>query len=240
MRREHLFAAVLADDTRFAIYRFVAEHAGESVTVADAASRFDLHPNVARMHLGKLEQAGLVTTSLRKAGTGGRPAKLYRLADNVAMFAFPPRRYDLLARLALDALAEIGDEEAVVAVCRRAGTEAGERYRAGRHIAGALSGNSLAAAFQEIAEDQGLLPEVEWEVDHLSIEIRNCVFYEAARRQPKISCAMHRAFFQGVIQALAGIDEPPELRSTGSMISYGGDRCRFVCRVPADGGVDGA
>jgi hypothetical protein len=50
MDRDHELSAVLADDTRYHIYRAVAERPGEDVTVADIAGRFGLHPNVARMH----------------------------------------------------------------------------------------------------------------------------------------------------------------------------------------------
>ena len=96
MDRDHELSAVLADDTRYRIYRAIAERPGEDVTVADIAERFDLHPNVARMHLSKLEQAGFLATDLRRTSGGGRPAKLYRLSDLVVTFGFPPRRYELL------------------------------------------------------------------------------------------------------------------------------------------------
>ena len=101
MDRDHELSAVLADDTRYRIYRAIAERPGEDVTVADIAQRFDLHPNVARMHLSKLEQAGFLATGLRRTSGGGRPAKLYRLSELVVTFGFPPRRYELLSRLAL-------------------------------------------------------------------------------------------------------------------------------------------
>ena len=72
---DHEASVVLADETRYRIYRAIAEHPGEDVTVADIARRFGLHPNVARMHLGKLERGGFVTTGLRRSSGGGRPAK---------------------------------------------------------------------------------------------------------------------------------------------------------------------
>jgi DNA-binding transcriptional ArsR family regulator len=119
MDRDHELSAVLADDTRYHIYRAVAERPGEDVTVADIAGRFGLHPNVARMHLAKLEQAGFLATDFRRTSGGGRPAKLYRLSDLVVSFAFPPRRYELLSRLALDSLAAGGSREDALRVCLR-------------------------------------------------------------------------------------------------------------------------
>ena len=106
---QHRLTAVLADGTRYGIYRSIVERPHDEVTVAAVATRFGLHPNVARMHLTKLAQAGLLATSLRKDGSGGRPARLYRLSDKVSSLTMPPRRYDLLADLALKALAETGD-----------------------------------------------------------------------------------------------------------------------------------
>ena len=130
VEREHLASAVLADDTRFGIYRHIAERPGAQVTVVDVAEQFGLHPNVARMHLGKLEQAGFLVASQRRSPGGGRPAKLYRLADGVQVFAIPPRRYELLAELALDVIAATAKQEAVEAVCREAGQTEGRRYMA--------------------------------------------------------------------------------------------------------------
>lgn len=231
MRREHLLTAVLADDTRFAIYRFIAERPRSQVTVAEVADRFKLHPNVARMHLSKLEQAGLVRTALRKHQRGGRPAKLYGLADRVATFAVPPRHYELLAALALEVLAESNDSELIRRVCRRAGHELATAYRTDRGMNEALDGHALAAAVQDIAEDQGLLPEVSWRPAGLRIEVRNCVFREAGAAQPELSCTIHRWFLRGVLDELAGADEGADLVADPQSICSGADGCCFTYTV---------
>lgn len=228
MRREHLLTAVLADDTRFAIYRSIAERPGSQVTVAEVAERFRLHPNVARMHLTKLEQAGLLQTTLRKGHGGGRPAKLYRLADHVSTFAVPPRHYELLAALALEVLAETDDGDLVRQVCRRAGRSLAAGYRKDRGIPAALHGHALAAAVQDIAEEQGLLPEVDWHLEGLRIEVRNCVFREAAASQPELSCVIHRSFLRGMLDELTGADDEADLAVEGPSIGCGGDGCHFL------------
>ena len=95
-RRRHPLSDISLD-------RRAARHA--VVTVAEVAERFGLHPNVARMHLTKLEQAGLLLDrDCARAKGGGRPARLYSLSDQVSSFDMPPRRYDLLSSLALKAL----------------------------------------------------------------------------------------------------------------------------------------
>jgi predicted ArsR family transcriptional regulator len=233
VRREHLLTAVLADDTRFAIYRSIAEHPQDAVTVAEVAQRFGLHPNVARMHLGKLEQSGLLATTLRRSPGGGRPAKLYRLADGVSTFTFPPRHYELLAALALEVLAEDSNGALVERVCRRAGEQVAQDYRRERSISGALSGLSLSAAVQDVAEEQGLLPEVEWTKAGLRVEIRNCVFREAAAGNPELSCVIHRAFFRGLIDGLSGEGTPASLLAEEPSIGCGGERCRFLYAAQA-------
>jgi len=227
--RDHELAAVLADDTRYRVYRSIAANPRDEVTVADVAARFGLHPNVARMHLAKLEQAGFVETGLRKTSAGGRPARLYRLSDKVLTFGFPPRRYELLARLALAALADSADREAIEAACREVGTAEGRRALAGggppndRHAASAL--------VARVAEDQGLLPEVEWDDGRLQLTVHNCAFHELSGADPQLVCAMHRAFLAGVLEVVLGSFGTVACADEAGRLSLGDDRCRLVCSV---------
>jgi len=233
--RDHELSAVLADDTRYNIYRWIAEQPGTDVTVADVATEFGLHPNVARMHLAKLEQAGFLATGFRRAAGGGRPAKLYRLSDLVVTFGFPPRRYELLSRLAIESLSAGGTREDALRVCREAGVAEGRRALAGD--AETPKNRAAAAALvASIAEEQGLLPEVEWLDGSLSVVVNNCSFRELSGADPDLVCMMHRAFLEGVLQvATSGLGrlqiDPGDCR-----ISCGGDRCEMLCSFsPGDG-----
>jgi len=224
--RQQRLTAVLADGTRYSIYRSIVERPQEQVTVADVAERFGLHPNVARMHLGKLEHAGLLATALRKDGSGGRPARLYRLSDTVSSLSLPPRRYDVLADLALRALAEAGDLERVAAVCRAAGADAAVTYaddhpdyrRGGR--------DELVNAIVEVGEEVGMLPQVSWDGDVLALDLRNCIFKELSSAQPDLVCVMHRAFLEGFVERLAAAGSAAAVEAS-SAISRGDDRCRL-------------
>jgi predicted ArsR family transcriptional regulator len=233
--RDHELSAVLADDTRYHIYRWIAEQPGTDVTVADVASEFGLHPNVARMHLSKLEQAGFLTTGFRRDAGGGRPAKLYRLSDLVVTFGFPPRRYELLSRLALNALAAGGTRDDALRVCLEAGAAEGRRALDGG--ADAPSDRAAAASLvAAIAEEQGLLPKVEWLDGSLRVTVNNCSFRELSGADPDLVCAMHRSFLEGVLQvATSGLGrlqiDPGDCR-----ISCGGERCELLCSFsPGDG-----
>ncbi len=226
MDEQHRLTAVLADGTRYRIYRSIVEQPHDEVTVAAVATRFGLHPNVARMHLTKLAQAGLLSTSLRKDGSGGRPARLYRLSDRVSSLSLPPRRYDLLADLALKSLAEAGDLDRVAAVCRASGESAAIVY-AGEHPDYRRGGrDELVAAILEVGEEVGMLPEVTWEESTLALDVRNCVFKELSSAQPDLVCLMHRAFLEGFIARLAAAGSEAALQAS-SAISRGDDRCRL-------------
>jgi len=239
--RDHELSAVLADDTRYGIYRTIAEHPGHDVTVADIAERFGLHPNVARMHLAKLEQAGFLATGFRRSTGGGRPAKLYRLSDMVVTFGFPPRRYELLSRLALDALAAGGSRDDALRVCREAGAAEGRRVLA--HEARPPADPAVAAALvARVAEEQGLLPTVAWTDEALEVVVNNCTFRELSGGDPALVCAMHRAFLEGVLEVVtSGLGrlhiEPGDCR-----ISCGGERCELLCTFSenGEGGPDSA
>ncbi len=242
MDRDHELSAVLADDTRYSIYRAIAERPGEDVTVADIAQRFDLHPNVARMHLTKLEQAGFLATGLRRTSGGGRPAKLYRLSDLVVTFGFPPRRYELLSRLALGALAAGGSREDSLRVCREAGAAEGRRALAGE--AAAPSDRDAAAALvARVAEDQGLLPEVAWQEQALAVVVHNCTFRELSGADPDLVCALHRAFLEGVLEVVTAGLGPLHVSPDDCRISCGGERCEMLCTfdpsAPGLAAVDG-
>ncbi len=235
MDRDHELSAVLADNTRYQIYRWIAEQPGADVTVADVAGEFGLHPNVARMHLAKLEQAGFLTTGLRRAAAGGRPAKLYRLSELVVTFGFPPRRYQLLSRLALDALSAGGTRDDALRVCREAGAVEGRRALAG-DVEEPADRESAAALVTSVAEEQGLLPEVHWLDGSLSVTVNNCSFRELSGADPDLVCAMHRAFLEGVLQVATSSFGRLHIDAGRSRISCGGERCEMLCSfLPGDG-----
>ena len=78
MDEQHRLTAVLADGTRYRIYRSIVEQPHDEVTVAAVATTFGLHPNVARMHLTKLPRpacsrprcARTARAAARRASTG--------------------------------------------------------------------------------------------------------------------------------------------------------------------------
>jgi predicted ArsR family transcriptional regulator len=237
--RDHELSAVLADDTRYHIYRAIAERPGENVTVAEIAELFGLHPNVARMHLSKLEQAGFLATDFRRTTGGGRPAKLYRLSDLVVTFGFPPRRYELLSRLSLDALSAGGSREDALRVCLEAGAAEGRRALAGEARA-PRDAAAAAELVRRVAEDQGLLPEVSWRGEALAVLVHNCTFRELSGADPDLVCAMHRSFLEGVLEVVTAGLGRLRISPGDCRISCGGERCEMLCTFSSDDGQPAA
>ncbi|MGO8684646.1 MAG: helix-turn-helix transcriptional regulator [Thermoleophilia bacterium] len=222
---------VLADGTRYRIYRSIAESPRSAVTVADVAARFGVHPNVARMHLTKLEQAGFINGSLRRTKGGGRPAKLYSLGEHVASFTFPPRRYDLLSSLALAALAAGTAAADTEQVCRQAGRDEGRRFLSESTVGGTLVKRELLAMLRAAADDQGLLATVEPRGADLVIEIHNCVFRELSAMRPELVCVMHRAFLEGLFAVVTASAPGATFSVAEATISRGADCCRWTCAI---------
>ena len=226
MDQQHRLTAVLADGTRYGIYRSIVEQPGDEVTVAGVATRFALHPNVARMHLTKLERAGLLTTSLRKDGSGGRPARLYRLSDKVSVAqhaaaalrpALRPRpqgaRRDRRPRHGRRRVPHRRRRRrphvrrraprVPPPRPRRPGQGHARRRRRGRHAARDALGRPV-----------------------LALDVRNCAFKELSSAQPDLVCVMHRAFLEGFIEQLAAAGGEVAIQAS-SAISRGDDRCHM-------------
>ena len=130
-----------------------------------------------------------------------------------------------MSELALKALAETGDLDAVAAVCRESGAEAARVYVAEHPTTGA-GRDELVAAICEVGEEVGMLPEVRWEQSTLAVDVRNCVFKELSSAQPDLVCAMHHAFLEGFIARLAAAGSDAAIEAF-SAISRGDDRCRL-------------
>lgn len=193
----------LADPTRYGIYQAIIEAAGEALTVVQVAGRFNLHPNVARMHLQKLVDVGLVSADTRKSKGGGRPARTYRLSNQAAELQFPPRDYRSLAAMALQAI--ISPNQSPMEALELAGADLGRQE--GRR---GLKRDDLdpgRATLDEVLESLrttcmrlGLFPRIERSSNgHADFEIKNCVYRELSAQFPGLVCRLHAAVLRGML-----------------------------------------
>ncbi len=228
----------LGDPTRYSIYRFIVEAAGEPVTVAEVASQFSLHPNVARMHLQKLVEARLLLADTRRSKAGGRPARIYKVSPQVANLQFPPRDYQMLAEIALRVVEEFAgdDPEALDRVGTELGREEARRAlkRDGldpRHHDLDVLLESLSAT----AAGLGLHPRVERNDDGtVDFEIRNCIFRELSTQHPELVCSLHTAMLTGFVQeyvSASGLEGTPAI-SSGEAV------CLFKVRLQPQTSAD--
>ncbi|MFD1038478.1 helix-turn-helix transcriptional regulator [Virgibacillus byunsanensis] len=198
--------SVLSDPTRYNIYQYIVkEH--QSVSVLEIADRFDIHPNVARLHLSKLEDVQMITSYSQKTGKGGRPSRLYKLSDEVIELNFPHRDYKLLSNIAIESFVELGEpgRQALYITGKKYGTQVIQRYNE------TTSSKEITVEQKlHILEDAGTMlgmyPDFEYDADLKSVtfKIKNCPFKEIANQHKNqtIICNMHNSFLKGMFEAL--------------------------------------
>ncbi|MFD3447742.1 helix-turn-helix transcriptional regulator [Microbacteriaceae bacterium 4G12] len=199
---------VLSDPTRYYIYQYISKK-HDDVTVQEIADEFEIHPNVARLHLTKLEDVNMLVSETKKTGKGGRPSRLYRLSDDVIQLQFPFRDYQLLSQVTLDTLLSLGEvgEKALYETGKKFGKELMERQLKLRGVIEAdLSFEDKVLIAKEAFVTAGLSPEFEIHQDKAKIfyEVYNCPFKEVARERITAVCNMHAAMMNGIFETLFG------------------------------------
>lgn len=219
-------ADVFGDGTRRRIYRHVLD-AEQPLSAAEVAAAFGLHRTVARAHLERLAEVGLLQVGLRRRAAGGRPAKVYSPSVERLEVAVPPRRYEPLARLLLRVVAETTPEPRAVAAAVDAGRAYGEEIA--RTVAGDAAGR---AAHLSPAEAQAWLAQagyrsqlVNGRSDAVTLDVTNCVYKELALEYPDVVCAFDRGMFCGLL----GV--PPEAHEQTRSLVAGDDFCRHEFRL---------
>ncbi|WP_445490441.1 helix-turn-helix transcriptional regulator [Niallia sp. 03133] len=197
---------VLSDPTRFYIYQYITNRHQE-VTVQEIADEFSIHPNVARLHLSKLEDVRMLYSETKKTGKGGRPSRLYRLSNEVIQLSFPFRDYQLLSSILLKTMNSLGSEGS------KALYESGKQF--GREMmeqeivrftnnSETLTNDDKLRLLQNASLMTGQMPALEWNEDQTSLyfEIFNCPYKEVAIEHKEKVCSMHQHFFVGMFEAL--------------------------------------
>lgn len=214
-------ADVFGDSTRRSIFIYL-RRAREPLTASQVADEFGLHRTVARAHLEKLGEVGLLVTGTRRRASGGRPAKTYEISDERLEVMVPPRRYERLSRNLLRLIATQLDPSAVEAAAFALGREFGEETAAA--IAGdherapaRLAPHAVATWMDESGYDVKVSESAS---GGLVIEVHNCVYSELAKEFPTIVCPLDR----GTLCGMLGVPDS-EHRQTRAL-SSGDDFCR--------------
>jgi len=194
-----LLADALGDPTRRAVFKYVAD-TPDPVTAGDVGITFGIHRTVARAHLEKLVETGLLSADFRHRPAGGRPPKVYRRSERRVDLQLPARQYELLAELLVSALERFG--EAAELVAKDVGFEFGRQW------ADAGQGGSPQDCLAPLAEAGAEISTTEPDGE-LHITRRNCLFREVAVRRPRLICILDRAITDGL---LSRADRPLTLR----------------------------
>ena len=184
-------AEALGDPTRRAIYRFVAQSL-RPVTAGDVGAEFGIHRTVARAHLERLVDGGLLSATFQHRAEGGRPPKIYVRGDNRIELQFPARQYQALAEVLLRTLERFGDAGPVLAEQ--------EGLAFGRQLAGEVADLSLDERLA-VLRGAGADPEVSADGDTVTLRLRNCLYRELSTSRPDLVCALDRAVVRGLFAA---------------------------------------
>ncbi|MFD1363063.1 helix-turn-helix transcriptional regulator [Lentibacillus salinarum] len=220
---------VLSDPTRFSIYQYMVKNHQE-VNVTEIAEAFGIHPNVARLHMSKLEDINLLVSYPKKTGKGGRPSRLYRLSDEVVDVHFPHRDYKLLASIALESFVELGEpgKQALYQTGYKYGATIMEAYNRPLSSAHATREHKLTI-LEEAGTMLGMYPAFNYDEDtgNVSFQINNCPFKEMASQHHGMVCRMHHAFLEGMFESMF---DDVELIETENMFN-GCENCSYVANL---------
>jgi predicted ArsR family transcriptional regulator len=199
--------AALAEPVRRALYGYVAAQA-EPVSRDQASAGVGVPRHVAKFHLDRLEDEGLLDAEFRRpAGRGGpgggRPAKLYRRSPAELAVTLPERRYEVAGQVLAQAIGHAERDGVPIAeALRRAATRAGRtlglqaRVRAGAH-AGRKAQDAAARA---VLEAHGYEPRAH----DGDLILNNCPFRSLARDHTELVCGMNLDLIDGLLGALDG------------------------------------
>ncbi|PLR89504.1 helix-turn-helix transcriptional regulator [Bacillus sp. T33-2] len=198
--------SVLSDPTRYYIYQYITKR-HKDVTVQEIADNFEIHPNVARLHLSKLEDVNMLVSETKKTGKGGRPSRLYRLSDDMIQLNFPFRDYQLLSKIAMMTMMSLGEagKQALYVTGKRLGTELVEQEISRQpQLAEDLSFEQKMNILKGAAVMAGFYPEFESDSEQTKIyfQIFNCPFKEVAIDHSETVCNMHYEFLRGMFESL--------------------------------------
>jgi predicted ArsR family transcriptional regulator len=219
-------ADVFGDPTRRNIFRHLRS-CDEPQSATEVAEVFGLHRTVARAHLEKLGELGLVSTATRRRPGGGRPAKTYAVTDTRLEVMLPPRRYERLARLLLQLVSQAVEPEVASSTAGMLGRAFGEE-------------TALEFAGDGVQPPVKLSPRAVMDWMDLAgygaslasngngttvIEVHNCVYRELSKEYPDVVCAFDRNMLCGML----GVDS--SMHAQTHALSGGDSYCRHEFKL---------
>lgn len=183
---------VLAQPTRARLFALLGELKRPAGTV-ELAERLEMHPNGVRVHLERMEQAGLVERA-RVRDRRGRPPDAWTIATDARPGGSDPRGYQDLGRWLARALhARPRGLRSIEQTGRQIGGELAPEDPTGR--AAAFEASLTALGFQPVAQAQ--------DDAGVTYSLRNCPYRDAVRENQPAICTLHKGITRGLLDVLA-------------------------------------
>ena len=183
---------LLAQPTRARLFARLASLARPART-DELAAKLGLHPSGVRVHLGRLEAAGLVHRD-REPRPRGRPRDSWSIAPDALAAGEPHDAYRQLARwLARSAPARPGRLREI----ERSGREIG------RELVRGGTGSQAAETMGRTLTALGFAPQRQpGETGQVVYRLGNCPYREAVLENPDAVCTLHRGLTRGFLDQL--------------------------------------
>ncbi|MCD6726011.1 MAG: helix-turn-helix domain-containing protein [Solirubrobacteraceae bacterium] len=182
----------LAQPTRARLFALLGELKRAAGTL-ELARALGLHPNGVRVHLERLEEAGLLLRS-RAPQPRGRPRDAWIIAPGARPGGAAPRGYADLGRWLVRALPSgSGEAPDVQAVGRTIGRDIAPR-----------DADADPDPLHSTLSALGFHPTSDGDHDgRRQYLLRNCPYRDAAQQNPGLVCGLHRGITQGLLEVLA-------------------------------------
>jgi predicted ArsR family transcriptional regulator len=185
------FEDPLSQPTRARIFTLLVE-LKEAARTDDLAARLGLHPNGVRVHLERLQEAGLVERRQERAGRG-RPGDRWMVAPDAQPAGKSPSAYANLA---------IWLARAIPA----GPTRLREVERTGREIGRELvqeENDDPAEGLRQSFAALGFQPSMKVNADgNLTCRLGNCPYRDSVRQNADVVCTLHRGITIGALEKL--------------------------------------
>ncbi|MDN4493311.1 helix-turn-helix transcriptional regulator [Ureibacillus aquaedulcis] len=197
--------STLSDETRYQIYEYFLQQK-KSFTVQAIADQFNIHPNVARLHLTKLSEINLLSAYFVKTGKGGRPGREYKASEQGIELSFPKKDESRLLKWAMKLINSIGPE--ALEMAQQISYDDGQSemkllLKSGKGI-GLPDFDKKIKLLTDSAALIGYIPQiVETSTGKKIIfSIYNCPFKNHLSTNNEIICTLHESYLKGQVDVL--------------------------------------
>jgi len=174
-------------------------HATEPQTLTALAETLGLGRTLASFHINKLVTAGLVdVVPAQPGGRRGRPSQRYEVSRRSIEASVPPRRYDLVASVLLEAARTQQPGETA--------TEAGRR--AGRRRGAQLAREEPARRGTPLRRLERVLARLGYAPARTegTLVLRNCPFDRLRETDRDLVCGINHALAEGYVEGAEASD----------------------------------